>query len=87
MPDRHMQDTLDQILGEARKTNGRITGLEHEVFGDPQTGRRGLVAQARETGEVVQTVKVFIRVGKWLAMAFGAAAVTLLANLAQGALL
>lgn len=79
---------LDEILRQAKATNGRVTALELDMgdvkdvlYGDTERQTTGLVAQSHDVSDLLRQWTALTKMAKWAAGAFGAAAVGLAANL------
>lgn len=68
-----LQSTLDQVLVQARQTNGRLSKVEGEVStmqrvlkGEPDIAEdRGLIAEHKEIRAIVLDSRAVIRAVKW----------------------
>lgn len=58
-------DLLEQIHKQTVRTNGRVTRVEEEVFGDPAHGTPGLIADMRQIKSAVYDARAVARAMKW----------------------
>ena len=68
-----LQSTLDQILAEQKKTNGRVGRLEDEservhtdLYGDKVRGVRGLVSKSLDAEQMVSEWRALRTAVLWL---------------------
>lgn len=89
--------TLENILKQTTKTNGRVTDLEDAmetmadqmkdtrdvVFGDGERMTPGLVHQKSDIDVMLRQWSSLLKVGKWVAGTLATASVMLLVNVAS----
>lgn len=73
-----VHDKLDQILKQAILTNGRLSRVEEEVFGDEKHRTPGVLADLRELKQIAYDARAVARAVKWGFPIFAAANVAIL---------
>lgn len=77
----HRVNALEKDMGEVKRD---VHDFRDVLYGDPERQTIGLVQQGHDVADLLRQWTALMRIGKWVAGSFGAATITLAANIIIG---